>query len=115
LHGEDREIEKMARLFTHKQIPKRLLALIKSQARGEYQEDLIAGSARWSGSDLTGTARTYAARYSRSRDNLVERIDKALKRNDWRGAETRLIRLKGNSRHTRELVLISLKGTVYVW
>ena len=43
-------------------------------ARGDYQRALLSGRARWSGSDLQGSAAQYAGRYRRSRDNLLARL-----------------------------------------
>ena len=50
-------------------------ASILSVARGTYQRDLLAGSARWSGSDLKGKARQWSGRYHASRRNLLTRLD----------------------------------------
>lgn len=43
-------------------------------ARGRYQRALIDGSETWSGSSLTGKARSYGARYAESRRALLERL-----------------------------------------
>lgn len=46
-------------------------------AHGDYQRDLLTGRARWSGSDLTGNARKYSARYAQSRRALYARLQGA--------------------------------------
>ena len=46
-------------------------------AKGDYQQRLLDGAARWSGSDLTGAARTYSARYASTRKALLARIEAA--------------------------------------
>ena len=46
----------------------------RQHARGTYQDDLLTGRARWSGSDLRGNARRYASRYAGSRRNLLARL-----------------------------------------
>lgn len=43
-------------------------------ARGHYQESLIHGESRWSGSDLAGKARQWSGSYATSRSNLIERL-----------------------------------------
>lgn len=43
-------------------------------ARGTYQQDLLTGRARWSGSDLRGTAKKFGGRYARSRRALLARL-----------------------------------------
>lgn len=52
-------------------------AQIASLAKGDYQERLLDGRARWSGSDLTGTARKYSARYASTRKALLARVAQA--------------------------------------
>ena len=47
---------------------------ITRYARGSYQTDLLTGRARWSGSDLRGTARKWSGRYAASRKALVKRL-----------------------------------------
>lgn len=43
-------------------------------ARGDYQRGIITGEYAWSGADLRGTAKSYAGRYRKSREALLERI-----------------------------------------
>jgi len=52
--------------------------LIRAQARGSYQQDLIAGRQIWSGADLTGAAANWGSRYANSRHELLTRINAAL-------------------------------------
>lgn len=46
-------------------------------ARGNYQSALLAGVARWSGSDLKGLAKQYGGRYHESRAALLNRLVRA--------------------------------------
>ena len=50
------------------------MIIAEQVARGCYQASLVAGTARWSGADLIGTARGYAGHYARSRDSLVRKM-----------------------------------------
>jgi hypothetical protein len=50
---------------------------IAALAKGHYQERLLDGRARWSGSDLTGAARKYSARYASTRKTLLARVTEA--------------------------------------
>lgn len=45
-----------------------------SLCKGSYQQSLIEGQSRWSGSDLKGKAKKFGAKYSRSRNRLVQRM-----------------------------------------
>ncbi len=45
--------------------------------RGSYQEDIITGHQRWSGSDLRGRASKWGARYKASRDAVMRRVTTA--------------------------------------
>ena len=40
-------------------------------ARASYKLSLVAGEARWSGADLKGKARSYAARYAQARREVL--------------------------------------------
>ena len=67
-----------------------------SVARGDYQTELLTGSARWSGSDLRGNARKYASRYSASRTALLARLIGAgfnAEVRDYRNANARTMRV----------------------
>lgn len=46
-------------------------------AKGDYQQRLLDGVARWSGSDLAGAAKKYAGRYLATRKALLARIEEA--------------------------------------
>ena len=46
-------------------------------ARGSWQEDLLMGRARLSGSDLKGRALKYKGHYMRSANNLIARLNAA--------------------------------------
>jgi hypothetical protein len=87
---------------------------IASCARGTYQENLLAGIERWSGSTLKGKAREYGGRYFASRCNLLARIRGALKPYGWT-ADTQLMLTGDPPRNTRELALRSLDGESYRW
>lgn len=50
------------------------LDIALSHARGCYQVRVVYGDARWSGADLRGKARRYAARYYASRVALLRRL-----------------------------------------
>lgn len=41
---------------------------------GVYQNNIMSGQSRWSGSDLRGKARKYNARYWHSRNSLLNRM-----------------------------------------
>lgn len=56
--------------MTRDQLLERLMPL----ARGVYQRALLTEDEAWSGSTLLGGARSYGARYARSRDSLVARV-----------------------------------------
>jgi hypothetical protein len=49
----------------------------RALCRGDYQRAIVDGEARWSGADLVGEARRWAARYAESRRNLLARIQRA--------------------------------------
>jgi len=49
--------------------------ILSSHTRGTYQQDLIRGEEAWSGSTLTGNARSFKARYHRSAQSLIERLN----------------------------------------
>ena len=46
-----------------------------SLCKGCYQEGIIRGYYRFSGTDLKGKARKYVSRYARSRRNLLNRLN----------------------------------------
>ena len=55
----------------------RAMRAARHLARGRYQRALLDGSETLSGSSLEGKAKSYAARYRSSRDNLEMRIREA--------------------------------------
>jgi hypothetical protein len=64
-------------------------------AQGSYQEDLIDGRARWSGSELKGQAKKWGANYQRSRLALLRRLQSHARAHDAECAGIRLARTKG--------------------
>ncbi len=60
--------------------------ILFKEARGDYQHALLSGRRAWSGADLAGKAKTYGAKYHRSRGQLITRIDTTLRNHGW-GAE----------------------------
>lgn len=48
--------------------------VIEETCKGVYQENLLNGSARWSGADLKGKASEYSSSYAESRSNLISRL-----------------------------------------
>jgi len=53
----------------------KLRSVAATRARGCYQQGLCSGHQQWSGADLRGTAKTYAARYAKSRMSLIQRLN----------------------------------------
>lgn len=72
------------------------LLMARACARGEYQERLVEGTARWSGADLKGKAGKYGGRYAASRDALVAAL---------RAAGLTLIWLRAS--HGRHVLVVS--------
>ena len=60
------------------ELPDSIVAAITLCAKGRYQAELLAGGYLWSGAGLQGRARQFGARYSKSRANLLTRINNAL-------------------------------------
>lgn len=46
-------------------------------AKGTYQESILLGLSRWSGSDLLGKAGRWGGKYAKSRASLVARLQEA--------------------------------------
>jgi hypothetical protein len=69
--------------------------ILRSYARGTYQLDLLCGDEAWSGSTLTGNARSFKARYYRSAQSLIQRMN-----DDGIRAAT-----------TKELIAVDAEGT----
>lgn len=90
-----------------------LVGLVKAQAKGSYQDDLVNGDQRWSGSDLQGNAGRYRSRYEASRRALVKRINKALTRSNMTAAIS-LVFDESTRRWSRCLTLAT-PDTFYVW
>ena len=86
-----------------------LTRVAKSCALGCYQHDLIEGRVPWSGAGLQGKASSWGARYAESRENLLDRLDRAL----VLGIQTALV-LHGGRWH-RELVIEGTDGSWYRW
>lgn len=63
----------MSTLFSDSKYKERALKL----CRGHYQRALINGRQLWSGADLRGVAKEYSCSYSRSRANLIKRLEGA--------------------------------------
>jgi len=94
-------------------IPETIKDLVFKQSKGDYQEILLIGRVRWSGSDLKGAARNrWGASYAESRDALTERIRDALKKRGWT-AHVPLVLVDGH--WTRRLVLVGPRGGCFLW
>ncbi len=54
-----------------------MLAFAKNLCRGYYQQGIVSGRYRISGSDLSGKTKRYSAHYARSAANVIERCQNA--------------------------------------
>lgn len=52
----------------------KLMDLVQSCAKGDYQRNLVVGTDSWSGSSLRGAAKNWGGEYAQSRANLEQRI-----------------------------------------
>ena len=78
----------------------------KTLARGDRQKSLICGTARPSGSDLTGKAKQYSSKYRESMLNMLARLNDA-------GIEAAVENVKGDDGRSRSA--ISLNGGIIKW
>ena len=90
-----------------------IVDLVKEQAKGSYQKDLVNGVQRWSGSDVQGNAGRYRSRYEASRKALVARINKALTLINMT-ASISLVFDQDTRRWSRCLILAT-GDTFYLW
>ena len=96
-HAEPREINA-------ENMPADVRSSLHALARGYYQSQLLSGRETWSGAGLRGRAKSYAANYSTSRNNLIDRIDGWAERNGYCGAWSTLM-LNGRKRWQRVVVV----------
>jgi hypothetical protein len=105
-------------------LPAIVKRIIWSAPKGSYQEDLLMGKEAWSGATLEGKARDYSARYSASRENLLNRINADLDQaynagetaDHWVAATYLISYHDGvQRRYRRELIISSWGGLGAIW
>lgn len=97
-----------------KTTPNHISNIINNCALGSYQANLLDGGESWSGSSLCGAASSYGFHYSRSREQLLHRIQAALP-TGWT-AETDTLSVPNGNQHrlARELLVFGDDGEMYL-